>query len=209
MITLLFPHKSWIPAEDSIVVIYGASEKDYWELANEDIKVEYSKSRLFIHSPASLKHEAIQNFLLPVFNIYLEKNELGKLFGSRLAVHLPNGHRPEPDLVFLKEGTYNIDSDITFEGVPPLVIEILSKSTREFDLTEKLQWYTSAGIAEIWFIDHEKKELLRYTYDDTTSKYSEEKIESGLLNPLNWKDFTFKVEWLWELPKLSTIVHEK
>ncbi len=97
---------------------------------------------------------------------------------------------------------------MTFEGTPPLVIEILSKSTREFYLTEKIQWYTSARIAEIWFIDHEKKELLRFTYDNKTSKYIEEKISSRLINPLDWKDFTFKVEWLWELPKLSTIVHE-
>ena len=62
-----------------------------------------------------------------------------------------------------------------------------------------------AGVTEIWFIDHEKKVLQIHRYDEKAKKYTEEIKTSGIIQPLDWKKFNFKVEWLWELPKLTTI----
>jgi hypothetical protein len=40
-----------------------------------------------------------------------------------------------------------------FEGVPELVVEVLSPSNRRYDLRDKRLIYREAGVGEIWFIE--------------------------------------------------------
>ncbi|MHA1652169.1 MAG: Uma2 family endonuclease [Candidatus Helarchaeota archaeon] len=103
----------------------------------EDLKVEFDGECLYIHSPASKKHENVVFNLLTIFKTFLRHNpSLGEALGSHFALKLPNGKRPEPDIVIVPAGIVN-DNDCIYEGIPKLVIEILSPSTREFDLKEK------------------------------------------------------------------------
>ncbi len=73
MITINLNNKTWIPPKDYILILKGMTEKEYWEFSSEDLKVEYSQGCLFIHSPASIKHEKIFSFLHRFINDYLEK----------------------------------------------------------------------------------------------------------------------------------------
>ena len=45
------------------------------------------------------------------------------------------------------------------EGAADLVIEILSKSTKKLDLTEKLPKYLKAGVKEVWIIDPKSRTI--------------------------------------------------
>jgi Uma2 family endonuclease len=47
-------------------------------------------------------------------------------------------------------------------GAPNLVIEILSPSTRKYDLTTKLAIYLEAGVPECWMIDIEARKIMVY-----------------------------------------------
>jgi len=143
-----------------MIILRRATEKDYFALANEDLKVEFDGECLYIHSPASKKHENVVFNLLTIFKTFLKKNPaLGEALGSHFALKLPNGKRPEPDIVIIPAGIVK-DNDCIYEGVPKVVIEILSPSTREYDLKEKRTWYKENKIPEIWFIDLEEKTVL-------------------------------------------------
>ena len=43
--------------------------------------------------------------------------------------------------------------DGSFEGVPDLVVEVLSPGTRRLDRTVKLAAYRDAGVPEVWLCD--------------------------------------------------------
>ncbi len=45
--------------KERLVTIFPATEEDYWVLSNEDLKVEFARGRIYIHSPASLAHEEL------------------------------------------------------------------------------------------------------------------------------------------------------
>ncbi len=140
---------------DSMIIIKHASERDYGSLANEDLKIEFDGECLYIHSPASKLHENVVFNLLTIFKRILSRNpSLGDPIGSKFALKLPNGKRPEPDVVIVPRGAV-ADNDTVYEGVPRLVVEVLSPSTKDHDLNVKRKWYEEGRVPEIWYVDLE------------------------------------------------------
>ncbi|MBN2151974.1 MAG: Uma2 family endonuclease [Candidatus Lokiarchaeota archaeon] len=140
---------------DSMIIIKFASEHDYESLANEDLKIEFDGECLYIHSPASKLHENVVFNLLTIFKRFLSRNpSLGDPIGSKFALKLPNGKRPEPDVVVVPRGAVG-DNDSIYEGIPRLVIEVLSPSTKDHDLNVKRKWYEENRVPEIWYVDLE------------------------------------------------------
>lgn len=81
-------------SHDQILILEPVTEDDYWNLSTEDLKVEYGQGVLYIHSSVSPTHENIFGFLMYYFRRYFEETSEGQVLGSRLALKLPNGHRP-------------------------------------------------------------------------------------------------------------------
>jgi Uma2 family endonuclease len=137
---------------DSMIIIKHASEHDYESLANEDLKIEFDGECLYIHSPASKQHENVVFNLLTIFKRLLALNpSMGEPIGSKFALKLPNGKRPEPDVVVVPRGAVG-DNDSVYEGIPRMVVEILSPSTKDHDLHVKRKWYEESLVPEIWFV---------------------------------------------------------
>ena len=203
MITINLDNKIWTPPLDYILILQGMTENDYWELSSEDTKVEYSNGCLYIHSPASLRHEKIFGFLYRLINNYLEKNNLGEVLGSRVAILLPNGHRPEPDLVYFAPNSYDLKKDHIYTGIPEWIIEIVSKGTETHDFGDKLDWYCDAKIQEIWFLFQEETKLIRYTYNNKTTDYQKEIITKGIVSPLKFPYLKINLDWLIEFPAMN------
>jgi len=63
----------------------------------------------------------------------------------------------QPDICFIRSGrTGVIASDNSrLLGVPDLIIEVLSPSTRDYDQGEKMEKYASMGVGELWIVDHQ------------------------------------------------------
>ncbi|MCY3410830.1 MAG: Uma2 family endonuclease [Candidatus Heimdallarchaeota archaeon] len=138
-------------------------------------------------------HEMIFGYLYIKINEFL-KNKPAKMLGSRVAVKLPNGKRPEPDLLYVEDTQYNKD-DIVLQTVPKWIIEIISSSTREHDYGEKLKWYQEAGVEEIGLADPETKFLTLYKLIEDQYVISE--ISSGVISPLDHFDLKIDVKTMW------------
>ena len=113
------------------------TEEVFWEYVNEDSNCELINGFLVIHSPASEEHEDIFSYLNALFRLFLEKNSAGKIYGSRFVMKLSKKWNSEPDLFIVLPNNYSNIKDTYYEGPADLVIEILSKSTRELDLEKK------------------------------------------------------------------------
>ena len=72
------------------------------------------------------------------------------VFGSPINVDREPATNLQPDLSVIR--AVDLDAPPT-EGRPLLVVEILSPSTRRFDLTLKRQIYAEMGIPSYWLVD--------------------------------------------------------
>jgi Uma2 family endonuclease len=70
----------------------------------------------------------------------------------------------EPDVIVVCDK--DKIKDFGIYGAPDFVLEVLSKSTHNKDMTLKLSKYQAAGVLEYWIIDPYKEKLLIYDFSD-------------------------------------------
>jgi Uma2 family endonuclease len=85
---------------------------------------------------------------------FLRAQPLGEILAAPVGVRLPNQSVPlQPDIVFVRAERLEIIDEAYIDGVPDLLMEILSPSNWLYDRREKMQVYQAAGVAEYWIID--------------------------------------------------------
>ena len=113
---------------------------DYYKIEEE--KADYLKGGIIvIQSPASLEHERIFRDLLTQLHNYVTENNSGEVLGSRFTIAFDNDFRFEPDIVFISKDNKGIFTESEFSGIPDLVIEIMSKTSKNYDLKTKREIY--------------------------------------------------------------------
>jgi Uma2 family endonuclease len=119
----------------------------------EEVKADYFNGFIIMNSPASIKHEEIFIDLVSKMHFHVREKQLGKVLGSNALIVLDDKYRFEPDIVFISSENAGIFTEFEFVGVPDMVVEILSKSTRNYDLYQKRAIYKQYQVKEIIFID--------------------------------------------------------
>ena len=139
-----------------------------------------------IMAPAApLEHSNFIIELATTIKIYLRRNNCGYVFPDDVDVHLPDGNVFQPDLVVITGENFGIINwESAIYGVPDMVVEVLSKSTRRKDITVKKDIYEANGVKEYWIIDPLMKAvdvyLLRdgkYFLDDEYVLYNEKEMD--------------------------------
>lgn len=189
MLTLLHQDKRLEISINSMIIIENVTLDQYESFVDEDLKVDYDGKCLYIHSPASYRHEKLVFKVLTLLDQYFTKfPNRGDALGSHFAIHLPNGKRPEPDIVVIPINSVT-PTDSTYEGIPLLVVEVLSPATRDHDLTRKLHWFQEAQIPEIWIIDPEQASITLY-FLETDQSYRTQQFEANIAESIILPDFT-------------------
>lgn len=112
----------------------------------------------FMAPSASPYHNNVMGRLYNVICTYLYHKKSGYAFTDSLDVHLPDGNLFRPDLTVVKsENASIINWQKAINGVPDMVVEVLSNSTRKKDLTIKKDIYEKNGVKEYWIIDQRGK----------------------------------------------------
>ncbi|AGA68963.1 hypothetical protein Desdi_1467 [Desulfitobacterium dichloroeliminans LMG P-21439] len=70
----------------------------------------------------------------------------------------------QPDIIIICDQD-NMDKKGKYKGVPTLVVEVLSRSTRSKDLLKKLELYRQCGVKEYWMVDPKNKLVNVYVFD--------------------------------------------
>ncbi|MBQ7477129.1 MAG: Uma2 family endonuclease [Selenomonadaceae bacterium] len=125
-------------------------------LLNEALNRDYEiiGGEKFMAPMPRLNHSGIVLRLAArIFN-YIDLNKYGYVFTDNVDVHFPDGNLLDPDLVVVtKENEKILDWGGAIYGVPDMVVEVLSPSTRTRDLTIKKDIYESNGVKEYWIVD--------------------------------------------------------
>ena len=125
----------------------------------------------FVNPAPNLYHQEISRHIQ--FQLYteIELAGLGKVIDAPVDLQLSNHDIVQPDLVIVLRERVHILTPTKIEGVPDLVIEILSPSNPDHDLRTKRKLYQTHGIPEYWIVSPEEHQVLQLILDE--GKYVE------------------------------------
>jgi Uma2 family endonuclease len=143
--------------ERSSVVRY--TYQDLLSLPEGASRHEILDGALYVTAAPRVNHQRVARDLGALMHSIAREHGLGEVVGP-VTVHVHDEMVFEPDLVFVASGRMDIvDPDGDVHGVPDLVIEVLSRSTRAYDRNLKRKHYLDAGVPEVWLVDVEARTL--------------------------------------------------
>ena len=102
-----------------------------------------------------LRHQVFAGWLYISIAVQVDILGIGSVFIAPGDVVIDGGNTYQPVLIYVSNEREHIFDGHGVTGAPDVVVEILSASTRQRDLTEKLPTYLEAGVSEVWFVDME------------------------------------------------------
>ncbi len=156
-----------------------------------------------MHSPVSIRHADLLNFVDYLLRSYIEERSLGRLYREVVAVRLSSRNVFLPDLAYYRKERLHLLRETAIEGAPDLVVEVLSPRTADRDVGVKFAEYEQHGVDEYWVLDPETLAHRFYAREGellVEFAYQEEDISSKTIPGL-----TIKRGWLdpTALPTLS------
>jgi Uma2 family endonuclease len=127
---------------------------DFVQFPDDGKRHELIDGEHYVTPSPNLDHQRILGKLYLAIGTYLERNPIGEVFFAPLDVVMSDFDVVEPDLLYVsRERATQVLVPEHVRGVPDLVVEIASKSTRKRDETIKRSLYERTGVAEYWVVD--------------------------------------------------------
>lgn len=136
---------------------------DYiWEAPDDDNRYEVIEGELYVSPAPSWAHQSALSMLFGYLWQHITPRGLGRIVFAPTGVVLDEHNGVEPDLLFISRERLDIISRRGVEGVPDLVVEALSPSTRRRDRGVKMRRYAASGVANYWILDLDARMLEPY-----------------------------------------------
>ena len=151
---------------------YGAENKrmSYQEFiemtANSDERYELIDGEVYLLESPVYDHQAILSEIHVILHDWFKGKPCRPLFAPfdvTLAKSEENISVVQPDILVICDMDH-IDSNGHYQGVPTLVVEVMSPSTRRKDMLKKLDLYLQTGVQEYWLIDPNKRSVFLYSF---------------------------------------------
>ena len=165
--------------------------KDYLGLPEGGpLRYEVIDGELYMTPAPNIRHQEILGTLYRLVGNFIASADtsLGKIYPAPCDVVLSADPLQvvQPDLVFVSKARAFIVTERNIQGVPDLVVEILSEGTMIRDRREKFRLYERFGIPEYWIVDQMDDNVSVYRlankkYPDPLILRKDELLESPLL----------------------------
>ncbi len=145
----------------------------YEDLQNIENKKRYEliDGELYLMSSPSTSHQEIVGEIYAQLHNYL-KGKKCKAFVSPLDVCLSGLRNPkkeynvvQPDILVVCDNT-KITNNMGIQGVPDLIIEVLSPASKKHDTLVKYNLYQYYGVKEYWIVDEEIGVIYQYIINE-------------------------------------------
>ncbi len=122
-------------------------------------RYELIDGEIVVSAAPSEPHFWVSRRLIHLLTPFDEVHRLGWLYWAPIELFLPSGDVVQPDIFFFNRERGPVRPGTHLEGVPDIVAEVLSPSTRGVDLGKKLRAYERAGVPEYWMADPDRREV--------------------------------------------------
>ena len=139
-------------------------DTDRWELID---------GHAYNMTPApSRVHQEICGELFRQFANFLT-DKACRVYSAPFDVRLPEGNEADDDIVTVVQPDLSVVCDRSrlddkgCKGSPDLIVEVVSPSTAQKDLKEKLLLYEKSGVREYWIVDPAAKTVMVFHRNET------------------------------------------
>jgi Uma2 family endonuclease len=141
---------------DDLLTLYGEDGKRHELIDGEH----------HVTPTPSVRHQTIVGALHLLIANFLEEHRIGRVILSPMDVIFSDVDVVEPDLLYVSQARADALTHMHVRGVPDLVVEVASKSTRRRDETTKRKLYERVGVVEYWIVDPEIEVVRVYRRDE-------------------------------------------
>lgn len=147
------------------------SYDEYMGLVNSsDQRYELIDGQVYLPASPSFQHQVVVNEIAWHFNNYFRGKPCRSLTAP-LDIRLhglttkfeENPNVVQPDVIVICDEE-KVNEDGKYEGIPTLIVEVLSPSTKGKDLAAKLNLYLESGVLEYWIVNPENKSVIQYSF---------------------------------------------
>jgi len=153
-----------------------ASYEEFLELTRDnEERYEYIDGEIYLLSSPKTKHQMALTELFGLFFNWFQGEKCRAFvapYDITLRRSLENINVVQPDIMVICDLEEKLNENDYYMGVPELVVEILSESTRRKDLIKKLDLYMSCGVREYWIVNPLNREVAVYLFEDRDIKNS-------------------------------------
>ncbi|HLC16495.1 MAG TPA: Uma2 family endonuclease [Thermodesulfovibrionia bacterium] len=136
---------------------------DYVRLPDNGIRYEVIEGNLYMTPAPRTKHQLAVARLHGCFWDYLKEHHEGEVYFSPIDLIIPGFATPvQPDLLFISKEHPDIVQENFIEGVPDLLIEVLSPGNPMHNRRTKYDIYARAGVREYWIVDTDASKIEVY-----------------------------------------------
>jgi Uma2 family endonuclease len=147
-----------------------ASYAEFLELTrNSEERYEYIDGEIYLLASPKTAHQIALTELFGIFYNWFQ----GSKCTPMVAPYDITLYRPaekinvvQPDLMVICDLEEHLGEDDYYKGVPALVVEIISESTRSKDMIKKLDLYMSCGVKEYWIVNPLSREITVYYFEN-------------------------------------------
>src|SRR6266849_2549289 len=153
MISIRIP--PWeIPFDDFLPVRRGdITFEEFVKMVPDGQKADLLDGVIYMASPDNTDAADLNLWLAILLYTFVDSNDLGKIYTSRVAYRLGPKQGPEPDIGFVPKELEFTRRRGYIDGPPTLAIEIVSPDSVARDYVQKRAVYEQAGVGEYWILD--------------------------------------------------------
>jgi Uma2 family endonuclease len=189
-----------IPFDDLLPARRGDITFDkFVKIVPDGQKADLLDGVIYMASPDNTDAAEVNSWLGSLIYSFVEKNDLGSLYFSRVAYRLGQKWGPEPDIGFLPKEWESTRRRGYINGPPAVAIEIVSPDSVGRDYIQKRAIYERSGVPEYWIIDPDKKQATFLVLSG--GRYETLKPINHIFFSKALPGFRLDERWLWKTPR--------
>ncbi len=134
-------------------------------------------------APSSIHQDTVRDIAFKL-TAFVQMHMLGKIYFAPIDVYFDAENVFQPDIIFISSRQLHIIEE-SIQGVPDLIVEVLSPGSEKKDKRDKKAVYEKFGVKEYWIVHPVTKQVTGYQlanniFVDIPSEYGI--LHSQLLN---------------------------
>ncbi|HHX26744.1 MAG TPA: helix-turn-helix domain-containing protein [Firmicutes bacterium] len=177
--------------------------EDYLRLPDEEGYHYEILNGMLVKEPAPyVHHQRVSRRLHRLLEDYFTpKDPAGEVFNAPIDVTLSDTNVIQPDLVYIPGENSEIVEEARINGIPYLVVEILSKWTRSKDRLRKRSIYERMGIPHYWIVDPYDETIEAYALRNDLYVLRSSGLDVGEFTHPDFPGFSVDLAALWRRPE--------
>jgi Uma2 family endonuclease/antitoxin (DNA-binding transcriptional repressor) of toxin-antitoxin stability system len=181
-----------------------ASYEEFLELTRDsENRYEYIDGEIYLLASPRVGHQQAIGELYAIFHQFFKGSGCTPLLAPcDIRLQRPKVKDPnvvQPDLLVVCDLEDHRSERDFYMGVPSLVVEVLSDSTRSKDTVKKMDLYMDCGVTEYWLVNPFSREVSIYLFEDRGIKQSCTFKNAETAQSFLFKGLAVPLEGIWHV----------